>query len=86
MGKIAAQRRHGINLKRAIRKYDPVINKLLKQSLDFLEKNDGIKELNEYLEIKVADWLWYCDKFGNNPYSPSPDAFIVNLIDKVKKK
>lgn len=85
--KLKAKIQHGLALKRAKRKHDPILIKLLKQSLEFLEKNKDINKLNEYLEDSILDWRRYCDKFNpENRYSPSPDAYIDNLVSNVKKK
>jgi len=63
------------------------LDKLIQQTLNFIDKNNDIKQLNNYLDSRVLDWRSYCDKFNpENRYSPSPDAYIDNLIRYVKKE
>jgi len=84
--KQSAKIQHGLALKRVNRRYDKILIKMIKQTLDFLEINEDIPGLNNYIESRAFHWFKYCDKFNpENRYSPSPDAYLNNLVRNVSK-
>ena len=78
-GQLGKQIRHSLNIKRMRDKHNPIIKKLMEQSILYLEESDNPEKANKFIEDRTLDWIRYCAQYHTNPYRPDNDAYLYHL-------